>query len=136
MAPEMLTKNIGHSFASDVWSLGVVMFTMLVGTCPFEANSIEATYRKIKTNSYLFPRIIPIADDVQKLIKKIFKLKPTLRPNLIEIEKDEFFNSASSKTKIFKSESFIFNKKNTPDLENKANHNNKENNVISYQNEE
>jgi len=43
MAPEVLQKSSGHSMPCDIWSLGVVIFTMLVGKCPFEANTLDDT---------------------------------------------------------------------------------------------
>jgi len=76
MAPECINKKDGHSMPRDIWALGVIIFTMLVGQCPFESNSVEATYRKIKSNHYLFPRIIPISDIAKKLLSKIFNIKP------------------------------------------------------------
>lgn len=42
MAPEVLS-NHGYSFSVDVWGLGVIMFTMIVGTCPFEGRTVEDT---------------------------------------------------------------------------------------------
>jgi len=42
MAPEVLSHN-GYSFAVDVWGLGVVMFTMITGICPFEGRTVEDT---------------------------------------------------------------------------------------------
>jgi serine/threonine protein kinase len=34
MAPEIVS-NKGHSFESDYWSLGIVLFEMLTGEVPF-----------------------------------------------------------------------------------------------------
>jgi serine/threonine-protein kinase ULK/ATG1 len=39
MAPEIL-KGESYSIKSDIWSLGVVLFRMLYGFCPFESNNI------------------------------------------------------------------------------------------------
>jgi len=90
MAPEVL-GNHGYSFSADVWGLGVIMFTMLIGSCPFEGRSVEDTYNRIKTLNYTIPKNID--PNFKKLIKKIFKLKPSLRPHLNEIRNDNFFNS-------------------------------------------
>ena len=35
IAPEVLEGKGGHSYEVDVWSLGVIMFEMLVGYPPF-----------------------------------------------------------------------------------------------------
>lgn len=39
MAPEVL-KGEPYSMKADVWSLGVVLYRMLFGFCPFESNNI------------------------------------------------------------------------------------------------
>lgn len=39
MAPEIL-KGETYSIKSDIWSLGVVLFRMIYGFCPFKSNNI------------------------------------------------------------------------------------------------
>ena len=55
IAPEILEGRSGHSYEVDIWSFGVVFYTMLVGKPPFETNDVKTTYRRIKANSYSFP---------------------------------------------------------------------------------
>lgn len=45
----------GYSFEVDVWALGVIMYTMLVGQGPFQASKVEKIYEKIKHGDYKFP---------------------------------------------------------------------------------
>lgn len=51
IAPEILNKK-GHSFEVDIWSIGCVMYTLLVGQPPFETKSLKDTYSKIKKCDY------------------------------------------------------------------------------------
>lgn len=51
IAPEILTKT-GHSFEVDIWSIGCVMYTLLVGQPPFETKTLKDTYSKIKRCEY------------------------------------------------------------------------------------
>lgn len=39
IAPEILEEN-GHSYEVDIWSIGVIMFTLLFGKPPFEDNTV------------------------------------------------------------------------------------------------
>lgn len=51
LSPEVLNRN-GFSFQSDVWAIGVMMYNLLVGTSPFESNSIKMTARLIRKMNY------------------------------------------------------------------------------------
>ena len=46
IAPEVLfdTKN-GHSFEVDIWSLGVIMYVLLVGRFPFGDKDVNMIYK-------------------------------------------------------------------------------------------
>uniref|UniRef100_A0A1B6H4A9 Protein kinase domain-containing protein n=1 Tax=Cuerna arida TaxID=1464854 RepID=A0A1B6H4A9_9HEMI len=54
IAPEILNKK-GHSFEVDVWSIGCIMFTLLVGKPPFETSTLKETYSRIKRCEYRLP---------------------------------------------------------------------------------
>jgi len=50
IAPEVLDGKSGVSFEVDVWALGVVLYTCLVGKPPFETSDIKSTYKRIRAN--------------------------------------------------------------------------------------
>ncbi|OMJ80468.1 hypothetical protein SteCoe_19271 [Stentor coeruleus] len=91
IAPEILDGNNGHSFEVDIWSFGVLAFTLLVGKPPFETNDIKNTYKRIKMNAYTFPEHVELSKNAKDLINKILVLNPKLRPGLNEIEGFDFF---------------------------------------------
>lgn len=76
LAPEILTTKVGHSYEVDIWSLGVVLYTTLIGKPPFETSEVKMTYEKIRKGIYTFPEHSKISDDAKNLIIKIFNLDP------------------------------------------------------------
>jgi len=87
IAPEVLGKK-GHSYEVDVWSLGCILYTLLVGKPPFETQSLKDTYSRIKKNEYHVPsRVGPLA---KNLIQKLLQHEPNKRPSVAEILQDDF----------------------------------------------
>lgn len=54
MAPEQHQPEIGHSFESDTWALGVIMFHLLTGKSPFAktVSNIKEPESKIESAEY------------------------------------------------------------------------------------
>jgi polo-like kinase 1 len=95
IAPEVLEGRSGHSYEVDIWSLGVIIYTLIIGKPPFETNDVKATYRRIKQNSYSFPEHIPISAAAKDLISSILTSDPQSRPVLDEIIAHEWLSSNS-----------------------------------------
>lgn len=93
IAPEVLEGKTGHSYEVDIWSLGVIIYTLIIGKPPFETTDVKATYLRIKQNSYSFPEHVPITDAARELITSILCKDPLKRPNLDEILASEFLTS-------------------------------------------
>uniref|UniRef100_A0AAY4C5T7 Serine/threonine-protein kinase PLK n=1 Tax=Denticeps clupeoides TaxID=299321 RepID=A0AAY4C5T7_9TELE len=90
IAPEVLCKK-GHSFEVDIWSLGCILYTLLVGKPPFETSCLKETYGRIKKNEYSIPRHISPA--AASLIRRMLHAEPSLRPSISDLLADEFFTS-------------------------------------------
>ena len=100
IAPEVLDGKMGHSYEVDIWSLGVVAYTLLIGKPPFETSDVKTTYRRIRMNAYSFPENITISEASKNLITRILVTEPTKRPSLSEISGHEFFNQGNSIPKL------------------------------------
>ena len=87
IAPEVLTKK-GHSFEVDVWSLGCIVYTLLVGKPPFETSDLKDTYRKIRHNDYEIPGFVPMPAKV--FIDKMLQAEPSRRPTMEQILHDPY----------------------------------------------
>ena len=67
-------KN-GHSFEVDIWSTGVILFTLLVGKPPFESKDVKSTYKRILANAFAFPDHLQICEHAKNLIKQVLQVK-------------------------------------------------------------
>jgi len=56
----------------DIWSLGVIMFELLVGKTPFDDPSVNNIYRKIKEVDYTIPDTV--SRSANDLIKNVYFL--------------------------------------------------------------
>ncbi|KAJ9077985.1 Serine/threonine-protein kinase plk1 [Entomophthora muscae] len=93
IAPEVVksSSSEGYGHASDVWSLGIVLYTMLIGSMPFTSTDREALFDKIQTCEYRFPLNRPISFKAKALVCDILKKEPESRPTLEEILQHKFF---------------------------------------------
>ena len=96
IAPEVLEGKAGHSYEVDVWSLGVIIYTLIIGKPPFETSDVKTTYKRIRMNAYSFPDHIPISDAAKDLITRILNSDPKKRPTLDEMLAHEFLNHGGS----------------------------------------
>ncbi|KAJ5079900.1 non-specific serine/threonine protein kinase [Anaeramoeba ignava] len=76
MAPEILLE-IGYSKPVDWWSLGVLMYEMLIGLPPFYSEDMNALYQKILRQPLKFPTDTP--ELARDLIKKLLIKNPKKR---------------------------------------------------------
>jgi len=90
IAPEILEGKLGYSYAVDIWSVGVILYTLLIGRPPFETSDIKTTYRKIRMNSYSYPEVTPISTQSKQLIEKLLAALPENRPSIDEILNTDF----------------------------------------------
>nr|CCC49304.1 polo-like protein kinase, fragment [Trypanosoma vivax Y486] len=92
IAPEIIEgAREGHSYEVDVWSLGVVLYTLLVGEPPFQTSDVRATYRRIRQCRYEFPPNVEVPSSAKELIHRILQSRPDQRPTLAEIRAHVFF---------------------------------------------
>lgn len=99
IAPEVL-ENKGHSYEVDIWALGVVAYTLLVGKPPFETTDVKTTYKRIKMNAFSFPDNVMLSDASKDLISRILKTDPSSRLTLTQIQNHDFFHQANTIPKL------------------------------------
>jgi len=100
IAPEILEGKQGHSYEVDVWSLGVIIYTLIIGKPPFETQDVKTTYKRIRSNQYSFPENAQISDHARDLICKILQGDPTKRPTVDDVLKHPWVENASCIPKL------------------------------------
>ena len=102
MAPEIINEK-AYSYEVDIWSLGIIIYTLIIGKPPFDSNDEKKTYKKIKDIQYSFPEGINISKEAKDLIKQILILEPSKRPNLEQILNHAFFKLGKGIPKLLPS---------------------------------
>ncbi|XP_044766975.1 serine/threonine-protein kinase tricornered isoform X3 [Coccinella septempunctata] len=71
IAPEVFLQT-GYGPACDWWSLGVIMYEMLIGYPPFCSENPQDTYRKVMNwrDTLVFPAEVPISEEAKETIIK------------------------------------------------------------------
>lgn len=91
IAPEVLYgKKEGHSYEVDVWSVGVILYAMVVGKPPFQSKDVDTIYKRIKDNDYHYPDT-NLSFEVKNLINCFLRLDPSKRIKLDESLSHPFF---------------------------------------------
>jgi len=98
VAPEIL-KNIPHDTRADMWSVGVVIYVLLVGYPPFMEEKQQDLFRKIRSGEYEFEGEdwAEISEEAIDLIKKLLVVEPQERLTAVEALNQPWFNEGNIK---------------------------------------
>jgi len=89
IAPEVLSGS--HSFEVDVWSIGCLTYTLLIGKPPFETGKLKDTYDRIMKQVYSFPSSVTLTSQAKRFINCMLTNKATHRPSIDELKSNPFF---------------------------------------------
>ena len=82
LAPEIV-KNVGHNHSVDWWSIGILIYEMIVGFPPFYHKNQNTMYELIEKFPVRFPdpekHKIVMSEEVQDLIKNLLEKDPLQR---------------------------------------------------------
>lgn len=79
ISPDVLSAKPYLGKPSDMWALGVVLFTMLYGQFPFYDVVPQKLFSKIKAAEYTIPQDDRVSNDTINIIRKLLVLNPDSR---------------------------------------------------------
>ncbi|XP_002130294.2 testis-specific serine/threonine-protein kinase 6-like [Ciona intestinalis] len=94
-APEILRRTPYDPWKSDIWSLGVVLYRMVVGGMPFGEGNDLGSVKRIsiaQSRSLEFPTFPRTSIECQELIKRLLTVESERRITLLDIFKSRWVN--------------------------------------------
>nr|XP_033794868.1 serine/threonine-protein kinase PLK4 isoform X2 [Geotrypetes seraphini] len=93
ISPEIATRS-AHGLESDVWSLGCMFYTFLVGRPPFDTDTVKNTLNKVVLADYSMPSFV--SREAQELIYLLLRKNPADRLSLSSVLDHPFMSRSSS----------------------------------------
>ena len=78
MAPEMILR-IGHSFAFDFYTLGALLYEIVIGIPPFYSQNEDVNRFSILNDQLSFPEEVSLSEELKGLLKSLLNKNPKLR---------------------------------------------------------
>uniref|UniRef100_A0A9J8C333 Protein kinase C n=1 Tax=Cyprinus carpio carpio TaxID=630221 RepID=A0A9J8C333_CYPCA len=80
IAPEILLGQ-QYSFSVDWWSLGVLVYEMLIGQSPFHGDDEDELFESIRMDTPHYPRWITV--DTRDMLERLFERDPSRRLGVV-----------------------------------------------------
>ncbi|XP_029470556.1 serine/threonine-protein kinase MARK2 isoform X3 [Rhinatrema bivittatum] len=89
-APELFQGKKYDGPEVDVWSLGVILYTLVSGSLPFDGQNLKELRERVLRGKYRIP--FYMSTDCENLLKKFLILNPSKRGTLEQIMRDRWMN--------------------------------------------
>ncbi|KAM7539542.1 hypothetical protein Aperf_G00000022482 [Anoplocephala perfoliata] len=90
-APELFEGRKYDGPEVDIWSLGVILYTLVSGALPFDGQNLRELRERVLTGKYRVP--FYMSTDCEALLRKMLHLNPAKRHTLESVMKDKWINT-------------------------------------------
>ncbi|XP_029705434.1 MAP/microtubule affinity-regulating kinase 3-like isoform X4 [Takifugu rubripes] len=97
-APELFQGKKYDGPEVDVWSLGVILYTLVSGSLPFDGQNLKELRERVLRGKYRIP--FYMSTDCENLLKRFLVLNPGKRGTLEQIMKDRWINTGSEEEEL------------------------------------
>lgn len=100
VSPEILQSTTDYSGRrADIWSVGVILYTMLIGCYPFHDTNINVLFSLIRQGHYNIPPTL--SSSAKCLIRNILRMKPDERLSASEVLDHPWFEQCEMRSERF-----------------------------------
>uniref|UniRef100_A0A3B4BZZ3 non-specific serine/threonine protein kinase n=1 Tax=Pygocentrus nattereri TaxID=42514 RepID=A0A3B4BZZ3_PYGNA len=89
-APELFQGKKYDGPEVDIWSLGVILYTLVSGSLPFDGQNLKELRERVLRGKYRVP--FYMSTDCESILRRFLVLNPTKRCSLEQIMKDKWMN--------------------------------------------
>ncbi|KAJ8905233.1 hypothetical protein NDN08_001741 [Rhodosorus marinus] len=104
MAPEVV-EGKRYGFNVDKYSLGCLIFMLIVGRTPYYAKNREKYFKSVSAGRLFFPEDVPA--DAQSLIRSLMDVDGANRMSFDEVREHAFFSGVSWEAVYSRNEGFL-----------------------------
>ncbi|XP_063049595.1 MAP/microtubule affinity-regulating kinase 3-like [Engraulis encrasicolus] len=97
-APELFQGKKYDGPEVDVWSLGVILYTLVSGSLPFDGQNLKELRERVLRGKYRIP--FYMSTDCENLLKRFLVLNPLKRGTLEQIMRDRWINVGSEEEQL------------------------------------
>lgn len=87
ISPEVAMRT-AHGQPADVWGLGIMMYTLLVGRPPFDTDGVASTLKKVVSSELMIP--IHMSAEARDLLDQLLQKDPNARCRLDDVLRHPF----------------------------------------------
>lgn len=105
-APELINGKFYNGASIDIWSSGVILYTLLTGDLPFNEKQANKLYQKIRECKYVIPEYV--SDSAKDLINRMLQKNPLNRITISEIKQHKWFTHNLNLFQVIDNSKYIY----------------------------